>query len=153
MKCVSIVKYYTIHVPTPSRLYNELSSGIELKVSIAKKTPSRYNSVFFFFYLKRKNMKTHFFPTHNNNGWKCMLNNDKKNVVRIQSTPHEILLCFMIIVMSTINNRVFFFRFVYSVLNQSNNWDPQFEFTYRGLVPMKGKPEPMKVWILTRKQI
>jgi len=39
-----------------------------------------------------------------------------------------------------------------SVLNQSNNWDPQFEFTYRGLVPMKGKPEPMKVWILTRKR-
>ncbi|XP_025208464.1 guanylate cyclase soluble subunit beta-1 [Melanaphis sacchari] len=40
----------------------------------------------------------------------------------------------------------------YNVLNQSNNWDPQFEFTYRGLVPMKGKPEPMKVWILTRKR-
>jgi hypothetical protein len=39
MKCVSIVKYYIIHVPTLSRLYNKLSSGIELKkVSIAKKT-------------------------------------------------------------------------------------------------------------------
>lgn len=58
------------------------------------------------------------------------------------------------------NNRVFVYKYIHfffyflfcSVLNQSNNWDPQFDFTYRGPVTMKGKPEPMKVWILTRKR-
>lgn len=30
------------------------------------------------------------------------------------------------------------------------NFDPSFQFEFRGEITMKGKPEPMKVWFLTR---
>ncbi|GIY36880.1 guanylate cyclase soluble subunit beta-1 [Caerostris extrusa] len=37
-------------------------------------------------------------------------------------------------------------------LMKPENFDAQFHFTYRGLVQMKGKKEPMKVWFLSRKE-
>lgn len=55
---------------TRSKLYNELSSGIELfKVSIAKRTLSRYNSVFFFSIQKLEKYENEYFflyPLYNN---------------------------------------------------------------------------------------
>lgn len=40
----------------------------------------------------------------------------------------------------------------YHLLQQPDNWDPSFDLRFRGEVAMKGKPEPMKVWFLERKQ-
>ena len=39
----------------------------------------------------------------------------------------------------------------YQLLQQKNNQDEAFDLTFRGEVAMKGKPEPMKVWFLSRK--
>lgn len=39
----------------------------------------------------------------------------------------------------------------YSCLQDAENQDVQFHFTYRGPVAMKGKKEPMKVWFLERR--
>uniref|UniRef100_A0A0A9X0F7 Guanylate cyclase soluble subunit beta-1 n=4 Tax=Lygus hesperus TaxID=30085 RepID=A0A0A9X0F7_LYGHE len=39
----------------------------------------------------------------------------------------------------------------YRCLQNNTNFDPQFKFTYRGPVIMKGKAEPMKVWYLSRR--
>ncbi|XP_064482202.1 guanylate cyclase soluble subunit beta-1-like isoform X2 [Ornithodoros turicata] len=38
----------------------------------------------------------------------------------------------------------------YRCLQQSQNYDPEFKFDFRGPVAMKGKKEPMKVWFLSR---
>ncbi|RWS05575.1 guanylate cyclase soluble subunit beta-1-like protein, partial [Dinothrombium tinctorium] len=38
----------------------------------------------------------------------------------------------------------------YKLLQESKNFDPTFKFEYRGPVAMKGRPEPMKVWFLSR---
>lgn len=35
-------------------------------------------------------------------------------------------------------------------LTNEVNYDKSFELEYRGAVPMKGKPEPMQCWYLTR---
>jgi guanylate cyclase soluble subunit beta len=40
----------------------------------------------------------------------------------------------------------------YQLLQQKDNYDETFDLTYRGEVVMKGKPEPMKVWFLSRKK-
>ncbi|GFR10002.1 guanylate cyclase soluble subunit beta-1 [Trichonephila clavata] len=40
----------------------------------------------------------------------------------------------------------------YTCLLRPENYDPQFKFEFRGLVQMKGKKEPMKVWFLSRKE-
>lgn len=40
--------------------------------------------------------------------------------------------------------------FVYSLLSQELNYDQSFHLEFRGNVPMKGKPEPMKCWFLSR---
>ncbi|KAG7154264.1 Guanylate cyclase soluble subunit beta-1-like [Homarus americanus] len=40
----------------------------------------------------------------------------------------------------------------YSYLQEPENYDPSFVFTYRGPVPMKGRKEPMQVWFLNRKK-
>ena len=37
-------------------------------------------------------------------------------------------------------------------LQQPENQDPGFAFTYRGPVPMKGRKEPMQVWFLSRRK-
>lgn len=34
-----------------------------------------------------------------------------------------------------------------------NNFDPEFDFQYRGQINMKGKSEPMGMWILTRRRL
>lgn len=34
-----------------------------------------------------------------------------------------------------------------------NNWDPEFDFQYRGQINMKGKSEPMGMWFLTRRRL
>lgn len=39
----------------------------------------------------------------------------------------------------------------YHLLQQEENFDESFGLTFRGEVQMKGKPEPMNVWFLTRK--
>uniref|UniRef100_T1ITQ6 Guanylate cyclase soluble subunit beta-1 n=1 Tax=Strigamia maritima TaxID=126957 RepID=T1ITQ6_STRMM len=39
----------------------------------------------------------------------------------------------------------------YKHLQTSQNYDPSFQFSYRGEVIMKGKKEPMKVWFLNSK--
>ncbi|CAN8012772.1 putative soluble guanylyl cyclase beta subunit [Ixodes scapularis] len=41
----------------------------------------------------------------------------------------------------------------YRCLQQPQNQDPTFKFDYRGLVTMKGKKEPMKVWFLSRNNV
>ena len=33
----------------------------------------------------------------------------------------------------------------------TDNYDPDFQFEYRGPVTMKGRPEPMKCYFLSRK--
>ena len=38
----------------------------------------------------------------------------------------------------------------YSCLMEKQNFDPEFKFECRGLVQMKGRPEPMKVFFLNR---
>ncbi|XP_054168023.1 guanylate cyclase soluble subunit beta-1-like [Oppia nitens] len=38
----------------------------------------------------------------------------------------------------------------YSCLMEKQNYDPEFHFDYRGPVQMKGRPEPMKVFFLSR---
>jgi len=49
---------------------------------------------------------------------------------------------------STVLLNVFvFFRY----LKEGPCYDPQFHFTYRGAVKMKGKKDPMECWFLTRK--
>ena len=40
----------------------------------------------------------------------------------------------------------------FNLLQQPENYDESFHFEYRGEVAMKGKPEPMKVWFLSRKK-
>ncbi|KAK6626335.1 Guanylate cyclase soluble subunit beta-1 [Polyplax serrata] len=40
----------------------------------------------------------------------------------------------------------------YEYLSRSDNLDPQFHFEYRGPITMKGKAEPMKVWLLYRSE-
>ncbi|KAF2360651.1 Adenylyl cyclase class-3/4/guanylyl cyclase [Trinorchestia longiramus] len=39
----------------------------------------------------------------------------------------------------------------YRFFQMEVNYDPEFEFSYRGEVAMKGKKKPMKVWFLNRK--
>lgn len=34
-----------------------------------------------------------------------------------------------------------------------NNFDPEFDFQYRGQINMKGKSEPMGMWFLTRRRL
>lgn len=41
-------------------------------------------------------------------------------------------------------------EYAYNCLREGRNHDPDFEFTYRGAVPMKGRAEAMRVWLLTR---
>lgn len=43
-----------------------------------------------------------------------------------------------------------FFVLLYRILVNEVNMDPSFHLEYRGPVAMKGKPEPMKCWFLTR---
>ena len=38
----------------------------------------------------------------------------------------------------------------YNCLMENKNHDSDFKFTFRGLVLMKGRVEPMKIWFLTR---
>ena len=38
-------------------------------------------------------------------------------------------------------------------LMQGENNDPEFKFEFRGEIPMKGKPKPIKMWLLSRSQI
>lgn len=38
----------------------------------------------------------------------------------------------------------------YELLQKEPNYDPSFKFELRGLVEMKGSPQPIKVWYLTR---
>ena len=38
----------------------------------------------------------------------------------------------------------------FSCLMEKQNYDPEFKFEIRGLVQMKGRPEPMKVYFLNR---
>ena len=40
----------------------------------------------------------------------------------------------------------------YELLQNDKNFDPSFQLEYRGEVVMKGKPEPMKVWFLSRSE-
>lgn len=43
---------------------------------------------------------------------------------------------------------------VYNIcMNDSNNFDSEFNFKYRGRVNMKGKTEPMEMWFLTRRKL
>lgn len=42
-----------------------------------------------------------------------------------------------------------FFR----ILLEGENYDEHFHFEYRGPVTMKGKSEPMDVWLLTRNPV
>ena len=36
---------------------------------------------------------------------------------------------------------------------QGENIDPEFKFEYRGEIAMKGKPKPIKMWLLSPSQI
>ena len=36
-------------------------------------------------------------------------------------------------------------------LQKPENQDPEFQFQFRGEVPMKGKPKPIRMWILSRR--
>lgn len=45
---------------------------------------------------------------------------------------------------------LFFFQ---SHLLKPENSDPSFNFDFRGEIPMKGKPRPIQMWILSRKTI
>lgn len=45
---------------------------------------------------------------------------------------------------------VFVLSFIHRFLCNAENYDPAFDFEYRGPVTMKGKAEPMKVWFLNR---
>lgn len=38
----------------------------------------------------------------------------------------------------------------YKCLCEKQNYDPSFQFEYKGPVQMKGRQEPMKVWFLSR---
>lgn len=40
----------------------------------------------------------------------------------------------------------------YKYLQEPQNYDAKFVFTYRGPVPMKGRKEPMQVWFLNRRR-
>ncbi|XP_037794163.1 guanylate cyclase soluble subunit beta-1-like [Penaeus monodon] len=40
----------------------------------------------------------------------------------------------------------------YKYLQEPQNYDAKFVFTYRGPVPMKGRKEPMQVWFLNRRK-
>ena len=35
-------------------------------------------------------------------------------------------------------------------MKKPENHDPQFKFDYRGEIPMKGKPRPIQMWLLSR---
>ncbi len=39
-----------------------------------------------------------------------------------------------------------------NILNKPEMSDSSFEFEYRGEIPMKGKPRPIKMWLLSRKK-
>lgn len=41
-------------------------------------------------------------------------------------------------------------EYAYNCLQEYKNHDPDFQFTFRGAVLMKGRTEPMRVWFLTR---
>ncbi|CAG0895669.1 unnamed protein product, partial [Darwinula stevensoni] len=41
----------------------------------------------------------------------------------------------------------------FAYLQDSSNYDPEFQLEYRGPIQMKGKTEPMKTWFLSRKQL
>jgi hypothetical protein len=41
--------------------------------------------------------------------------------------------------------------FFYRNLKDEEFSDPSFQFDYRGEVPMKGKPRPINMWLLSRK--
>jgi guanylate cyclase soluble subunit beta len=39
-----------------------------------------------------------------------------------------------------------------NILNKPEMNDSSFEFEYRGEIPMKGKPRPIKMWLLSKKK-
>lgn len=41
----------------------------------------------------------------------------------------------------------------YELLQKEPNYDATLQLTFRGEIPMKGKPEPMKVWFLNRRTL
>ncbi|XP_055620647.1 guanylate cyclase soluble subunit beta-1 isoform X2 [Toxorhynchites rutilus septentrionalis] len=50
-----------------------------------------------------------------------------------------------------VHGRINISETTYRLLCEPVNQDPSFHLEYRGLVTMKGKPEPMECWFLTRK--
>ncbi|XP_071495143.1 guanylate cyclase soluble subunit beta-1-like [Diadema antillarum] len=50
-----------------------------------------------------------------------------------------------------VNNKINVSENAYDCLMDPQNEDPTFDFEYRGLVNMKGKPKPMRCFFLTRK--
>uniref|UniRef100_A0A182TE57 Guanylate cyclase domain-containing protein n=1 Tax=Anopheles melas TaxID=34690 RepID=A0A182TE57_9DIPT len=50
-----------------------------------------------------------------------------------------------------LEHRFYSFDVLWMLLCDPVNHDPSFNLEYRGPVVMKGKPEPMDCWFLTRK--
>lgn len=47
-------------------------------------------------------------------------------------------------------NKFNYFNFQIRHLSKPENYDPQFKLDFRGEIAMKGKPRPIKMWLLSR---
>lgn len=52
-----------------------------------------------------------------------------------------------------VKGRINVSEYAYRFLNSPENFDPEFHFEHRGHVKMKGKPEPMECYFMTRKAV
>ena len=46
--------------------------------------------------------------------------------------------------------KIFIIYFLISNVSKIESSDPSFHFEFRGEIPMKGKPRPIKMWLLSR---